>query len=261
MIQLDLNKTKGEHDMIAIVSPSKTMKEEPVKVKTTTPHFIEDTKFLAKEMKNYDIKDLRKLMDISEDLATLNFERFQNFEDAEQYPATYLFRGDVFKGLDVDSLDEDDLTYLNDHLRILSGLYGVLRPLDNIKPYRLEMGTNISTERGKDLYDFWDDKVQKSLEKEAKDNILINLASKEYSKVIREKTIDLKVIDVDFKEYRKGEYKIIAFYAKVARGEMARFMAKNKVSTIEELKDFDYSGYSYNEKLSHEEKLVFTRES
>ncbi len=246
--------------MIAIVSPSKTMKEEPVKVKTTTPQFIEDTKILVKEMQNYEIKDLKKLMDISEDLATLNFERFQNFDKAEDYPATYLFRGDVFKGLDIDTLDDEDLSYLNNHLRILSGLYGVLRPLDKIKPYRLEMGTELSTNRGKDLYDFWDDKVQKSLEKDAKDNILINLASKEYSRVIREKTINLKVIDVDFKDYRKGKYRIIAFYAKVARGEMARFMAKNKVKTVEELKSFDYRGYSFNEHLSHEEKLVFTRE-
>ncbi len=246
--------------MIAIVSPSKTMKEEPVKVKATTPHFLKETEILIHEMKKYGIKDLKNLMNISKDLATLNHERFQNFEEASEYPATYLFRGDVFKGLDVDTLSEDEIDYLCDHLRILSGLYGVLKPLDLIKPYRLEMGTKLSTKHEKDLYGFWDDKVQKSLEKDSKDKILINLASKEYSKVIKAKTIDLKVIDIDFKEHRKGEYKIIAFYAKVARGEMARFMAKTKAKTIEDLKAFNYSGYTYNEKLSHEENLVFTRE-
>ncbi len=246
--------------MIAIVSPSKTMKEEPVKVKTTCPRFLKDTELLVHEMKKYGVNDLKNLMDISHDLATLNHDRFQNFDEASEYPATYLFRGDVFKGVDVDTLSEDELDYLNDHLRILSGLYGVLRPLDQIKPHRLEMGTKLSTNRGKNLYSFWDDNVQKSLEEDSKDRILINLASKEYSKVIKAKTIDLQVIDVDFKEQRKGRYKIIAFYSKVARGEMARFMAKNKAKTIEDLKGFNYSGYAYNEKLSHEENLVFTRE-
>lgn len=247
--------------MIAIVSPSKTMKEEPVLVKTTTPLFIEDTQVLAQEMKKYGVKDLEKLMDISEDLATLNHDRFQAFDEAIEYPATYLFRGDVFRGLDVDTLSEEEIDYLSDHLRILSGLYGALKPLDMIKPYRLEMGTKLSSRRGKDLYAFWGDRVQKSLEDESTDKILINLASKEYSKVIKAKTIDLKVIDVEFKEQRRTGYKIIAFYAKVARGEMARFMAKTNAKTIEDLKAFNYSGYTFNEKLSNEEKLVFTRKS
>lgn len=247
--------------MIAIVSPSKTMKEEPISIKTTTPRFIEDTQVLVDEMKTYGVNDLRKLMKISKDLATLNHDRFQDFDKATLFPAAYLFRGDVFKGLDIDTLSEDEVIYLNDHLRVLSGLYGILRPLDNIKPYRLEMGTKLSTNRGKDLYEFWGNRVQKSLEEESKNHLLINLASKEYSKVIKAKTINLKIIDVDFKEYRHGEYKIIAFYAKVARGEMARFMAKTRAKTVEDLKSFDYSGYSYNEKLSNEEHLVFTRQS
>ncbi len=246
--------------MIVIVSPSKTMKEEPIKIKTTTPRFIDDTHSLVHEMKKYGIKDLRNLMNISKDLATLNHDRFQNFDDAKEYPAAYLFRGDVFRGLDIDTLREDELHYLNKHLRILSGLYGDLRPLDLIKPYRLEMGTKLPTDSANDLYGFWGDKVQKSLEKDSKNKILINLASKEYSKVIRAKTIHLNVIDIDFKEHRNGDYKIIAFYAKVARGEMVRFMAKTKAKTIEDLKAFDYSGYKFNEKLSHEENLVFTRE-
>lgn len=245
--------------MIAIVSPSKTMKEENVTIKTTKPKFIEDTKILADDMKKYNIQDLEKLMHISKDLATLNYERFQNFGKAKAYPALYLFRGDVFRGIDADTLKEGDISYLNSHLRILSGLYGILRPLDKIRPYRLEMGTGHKNERGKDLYAFWGSKVKEYLEKEAKDNILINLASKEYSKVIRQKDIDLDVYDIEFREKKNSRYPIVAYYAKTARGEMARYMAVNNVTEVEELKGFNYSGYSFNETLSKDRVLVFTR--
>lgn len=245
--------------MIAIVSPSKTMKEEKVKVKTTIPKFIEDTKILAGDMKKYDVKGLEDLMHISTDLATLNYDRFQNFDQAKTYPALYLFRGDVFRGIDADTLKEDEVAYLSRHLRILSGLYGVLKPLDKIKPYRLEMGTSHKNDQGKDLYAFWGSKVKELLEKEAKDKILINLASKEYSKVILPKDIDLDVYHIEFREKKKNKYPIVAYYAKIARGEMARYMAVNKVTKVDELKGFDYSGYSFNEQLSKDKVLVFTR--
>lgn len=245
--------------MIAIVSPSKTMKEESVDIKTTKPYFLEDAKILKEIMENYSKENLMDLMNISDKLGELNYDRFQNFDNAETYPAIYLFRGDVFNGISQDSLNEDELEYLNDHLRILSGLYGVLKPLDHINPYRLEMGTKLKNKRGDNLYEFWGDKVKDYLEKEAKDNIVINLASKEYSKVIKEKEINLDVYDIDFKELRDGKYKIIAFYAKVARGEMARYMAANNCKNPEDLKNFNYSGYSFNKELSKEKNFVFTR--
>jgi len=246
--------------MIAIVSPSKTMNEEKIEIKTTKPEFIKDTKILAKEMKKYDIAGLEKLMHISTDLATLNHDRFQSFDKAEEYPAVYLFRGDVFKGIDIDSLNDSEVDYLNNHLIILSGLYGALKPLDQIKPYRLEMGTKHKNKKGKDLYAFWGKKVKKFLEKESEDQILINLASKEYSKVIIPKDIKLDVYNIEFREKKKDKYPIVAYYAKVARGEMARYMAVNKVTKVEELKGFNYSGYAYNEELSKGKTLVFTRD-
>ncbi|MBO1263807.1 peroxide stress protein YaaA [Proteiniclasticum sp. SCR006] len=246
--------------MIAVVSPSKTMKEEKVDIETTRPRFIRDTNVLAKDMKKYDVAGLEELMDISTDLATLNYDRFQGFEKAEKYPAAYLFRGDVFRGIDIDTLKENEIDYLNSHLRILSGLYGALKPLDEIKPYRLEMGTKHENERGKDLYAFWGDKVRKYLEKEAEDNILINLASNEYSKVFLPREINLTVYDIEFREKKKDKYPIIAYYAKIARGEMARYMAVNNVEKVEELKGFNYSGYAFNETLSEGNTLVFTRE-
>ena len=246
--------------MIAVVSPSKTMKEEKVDIETTRPRFIRDTNVLAKDMKKYDVAGLEELMDISTDLATLNYDRFQGFEKAEKYPAAFLFRGDVFRGIDIDTLKENEIDYLNSHLRILSGLYGALKPLDEIKPYRLEMGTKHENERGKDLYAFWGDKVRKYLEKEAEDNILINLASNEYSKVFLPKEINLTVYDIEFREKKKDKYPIIAYYAKIARGEMARYMAVNNVQKVEELKGFNYSGYAFNETLSEGNTLVFTRD-
>jgi len=231
-----------EVPMIAIVSPSKTMKEEKIKVRTTSPKFIEDTAILADEMKKYDPAGLGKLMHISEDLSALNYSRFQDFEKAKEYPALFLFRGDVFKGIDPDTLGEEEIAYLNKHLRILSGLYGILKPLNRIKPYRLEMGTKHPNPRGKDLYAFWGDQVMHELEREAKGQILINLASNEYSRVIHPRRINLTVYDVEFREKKKDKYPIVSFFAKTARGEMARYMAVNQVTKEDELEHFDYSG-------------------
>ena len=245
--------------MIAVISPSKTLKEEKIRTRTTKPRLLEDSLILQHEMRSYTVKDLEKLMGISEELAELNYRRFQGMADAKEFPALFLFHGDVFRGIDADTLSPDEVGYLNTHLRILSGLYGVLRPLDRIKPYRLEMGIRHLNERGKTLYDFWGEKVQKLLEKDSKDRILINLASKEYAKSMRERHIRLDVYDVEFREHRNGEYPIISFFAKIARGEMARFMAVNNVQNVEELKNFNYDGYVYNNALSKEKSLVFTR--
>lgn len=245
--------------MIAITSPSKTMKEEKIKIRTTKPRLIEDSLILQNEMKRYTVKDLEKLMGISEDLALLNYKRFQEIENAKEYPSLFLYKGDVFRGLDAETLSPAEVEYLNNHLRILSGLYGVLRPLDRIKPYRLEMGIKHKSEHGKTLYEFWGTKVKRLLEKDCKDKILVNLASQEYSRAIKQNEINLDVYDVEFREHRNGQYPIISFFAKQARGEMARFMAVNKVQHIHELKDFDYSGYGFNEALSKEKLLVFTR--
>lgn len=245
--------------MIAITSPSKTMKEEKIKIRTTKPRLIEDSLILQNEMKRYTVKDLEKLMGISEDLAELNYKRFQEIENAKEYPSLFLFKGDVFRGIDAETLSPQEVEYLNNHLRILSGLYGVLRPLDRIKPYRLEMGIRHKNERGKTLYEFWGTKVKHLLEKDCKDNILINLASQEYSRAIRQNEINLDVYDVEFREHRNGQYPIISFFAKQARGEMARFMAVNNVQQIHELLDFDYSGYGFNKALSEDKRLVFTR--
>lgn len=245
--------------MIAITSPSKTMKEEKIKVRTTKPRLIEDSLILQSELKRYTVTDLEKLMGISEDLAELNYKRFQEIDNAKEYPSLFLFKGDVFRGIDVENLSPQEVDYLNNHLRILSGLYGVLRPLDRIKPHRLEMGIRHKNERGKTLYEFWGTKVQRLLEKDCKDNILINLASQEYSRAIRQNEIKLDVYDVEFREHRNGEYPIISFFAKHARGEMARYMAVNNVQHIHELKNFNYSGYGFNESLSTDKRLVFTR--
>ena len=245
--------------MIAITSPSKTMKEEKIKVRTTKPRLIEDSLILQNEMKRYTTEDLQKLMGISEELAELNYKRFQEIEVAKEYPALFLFKGDVFRGIDAESLSPIEVEYLNKHLRILSGLYGVLRPLDRIKPYRLEMGIRHKNERGKTLYDFWGTKIQRLLEKDCKDNTLVNLASQEYSKAIRLNELNLDVYNIEFREHRNGLYPMISFFAKHARGEMARYMAVNNVQHIDELKSFDYSGYGFNEGLSKDKLLVFTR--
>lgn len=201
--------------MIAIVSPSKTMKEEKSKTRTTSPKFIFETDILSEELKRYSISDLEKLMGISEELALLNYERFQNYSHAKEYPALFLFRGDVFRGIDADTLTPDEIQYLNKHLRILSGFYGVLKPLDRMKPYRLEMGTKLKNIRGKDLYSFWGDQIKEFLEKEAKDQILVNLASKEYAKAAKLHEIQLNVYDIEFREKKTEHIRSLLFTLKL----------------------------------------------
>ena len=174
------------------------------------------------------------------------------------------FKGDVYTGLDADTLSAADLKYAQQHLRILSGLYGVLRPLDLMQPYRLEMGTKLKTDRGSDLYAFWNGRIKAALAtalKKQQDNILVNLASNEYFKSVKAGDLDARIVAPVFKERKNGEYKLISFFAKKARGLMSRYIIRNRIDAPEDLKDFDLEGYQYNEALSAEDRPVFTRDS
>ena len=204
-------------------------------------------------------------MDISEQLADLNYERFQalakGLPDNEAKPAIFAFNGDVYRGLDATSLGHDDLDWAQDHLRMLSGLYGALRPFDLIHPYRLEMGSRLSTRRGNNLYDFWGDRISKLLNEDGIEPAepVLNLASKEYFTAVKRKALKADVIEAVFREEQNGKSRIISFYAKYARGLMARWVIQNRVTQIELLKSFDLEGYRYDHSTSSAKQLVFTR--
>ena len=226
-----------------------------------------DADTLAQECKALTPADLSSLMKISDKLATLNANRFAEFstpftpDNARQ--ALFAFNGDVYTGLDAQSLSEDDIAYAQQHLRILSGLYGVLRPLDLMQAYRLEMGTKLANSRGKNLYEYWGDivttEVNKALAAQG-DNVLVNLASNEYFKSVKPKQLDGMIITPVFKDKKNGQYKIISFFAKKARGLMARYILQNKVEDVAGLKAFDTAGYYFSEEQSTETELVFLRE-
>jgi hypothetical protein len=245
--------------MLAILSPSKTMHEVKVQVRTSTPRFQDDAELLAATMRKFDPTELMNLMGISDELAEINYARYQGFLKAHSYPAAYLYKGDVFRGLAIDDLDSDAVKHLNRHVRILSGLYGYLKPLDRIKPYRLEMSTKVITEYGHDLYSFWDDKLARNLENESEDGILLNIASKEYSKAVTRKDLKLRVIDVEFREKKGDSARIIPLFSKIARGMMARYIAVERINSLESIRNFNYGGYSFEEGLSASDKLVFVR--
>jgi uncharacterized protein len=254
--------------MIIVISPAKTLdfEEKDNNLPMNEPRFLEKSKKIMKELTNFDSYSLEKLMKISSKLAVLNKERFEkwttNLETSKQ--ALLAFRGDVYRGMDVGSLSHSELFYANDHLRILSGLYGVLRPFDGISEYRLEMGTKLSVNNFKDLYEFWDDTLEESILQELnthKNKTLINLASQEYFKAIEglTKSQEVNVVTPIFKEFRGDKYKIISLNAKKARGMMTRYIIQNEIEDIQEIKKFDLDGYQYNEELSTEKELVFTR--
>ncbi len=226
-----------------------------------------DADTLAQECKALTPADLSSLMKISDKLATLNANRFAEFstpftpDNARQ--ALFAFNGDVYTGLDAQSLSEDDIAYAQQHLRILSGLYGVLRPLDLMQAYRLEMGTKLANSRGKNLYEYWGDTVTTEINKALAaqgDNVLVNLASNEYFKSVKPKQVDGMIITPVFKDKKNGQYKIISFFAKKARGLMARYILQNKVEDVAGLKAFDTAGYYFSEEQSTETELVFLRE-
>ncbi len=253
--------------MIAIVSPAKTLDfETKVDVPRSKARLFREAKDLLDVMKEKSEEDLQLLMSISDNLAALNVERFQAFStrhtEKNSKQALYAFQGDVYQGLDADSFDEQDIAFAQDHFRILSGLYGLLRPLDAIQPYRLEMGTQVRVNGANNLYAYWGDQIARKLRRDLKDqgdNVLVNLASQEYFKSVDLKALRANVIDVDFKDFKNGEYKIISFFAKKARGLMSRYIIKNQIADIELLKGFDYDGYYFDEANSHDNLLAFKR--
>ena len=251
--------------MLAIISPAKNLDmdrafDQPM----SQPDFSEQAAELNQVMRTHSPDSIAKMMKLSDKLAHLNYERFSVYqsEGGVGTHALAAFNGDVYQGLDAQTLDADALGYLNQHLRILSGLYGVLRPLDQMQAYRLEMGTKLDTAKGKNLYEFWGDQVNDALIEQAKElgtDTLINLASNEYSGVVDLKGVPLRVITPVFKDEKNGAFKIISFYAKKARGLMARYMADHRLTDPESLKHFDTDGYQYNAAMSQGDTWVFTR--
>lgn len=255
--------------MIAILSPAKKLDfTSPIDANLpfTKPVNLKEAEELIGVLKLKSAKEIGALMKLSPALSELNFERYQDWtkshtqKNARQNVLS--FNGAAYVGLDAPSLSEEDLIYAQDHLRILSGLYGILKPLDLLKEYRLEMGTRLKTDKGTNLYQFWGDKVTNSLKKDLKKqgNVLVNLASNEYSKVLDLNALDSRVITCNFKDMSKsGEYKTIMTYAKSARGMMTRYILKNKLTNPDDLIGFDYKGYFYSESNSSENELTFLR--
>ena len=256
--------------MLIVISPAKTLDfETPPKVPTfTIPDFLDDSAELIDELRSYEPYRLGDLMGISPKLADLNSNRYHNWslpftaDNAKQ--SVLAFKGDVYAGLDADNLSTEDLQFAQAHLRILSGLYGVLKPLDLMQPYRLEMGTKLKNRRGKDLYDFWDDRINKTLNDElaGQDSpVLVNLASNEYFKSVQPESLNARIVTPTFKEARNGDYKFISFTAKKARGLMSRYIIRNRLAEPDDLRGFDLEGYRYNDALSDTDSPVFTRSS
>ena len=249
--------------MLVVVSPAKKMDMDPVDgVNPTRPAFQAAADELAEVARGLSVGDLQKLMNISENLARLNADRFGDFGKMEEKPAALAFAGDTYQGLEAGSLEADEMVWAQDHLRILSGLYGVLRPLDAIQAYRLEMGSRLKTDHGKSLYDYWGDRISKALNAQAEavdSDILVNCASQEYFGAVDPGALNLRVITPVFMEEKAGTPKIVSFYAKRARGAMARYMIQHRLSDPEALKDFDSGGYRFNSELSKGDNWVFLR--
>lgn len=255
--------------MLIVVSPAKTLDfETPAHTEThSQPRFLDQSETLVTEMRKMAPLDISNLMGVSDKIASLNAARYEQwqrpFTSANAKQAILAFKGDVYTGLDADSLSEDDLTYAQTHLRILSGLYGVLRPLDLMQPYRLEMGIKLANEKGANLYSFWGEDITDSLNQELADNpqpVLVNLASNEYFKSVKTKALNAEVITPVFKDEKNGTYKIISFYAKKARGLMARYIIDNRIDNPEHLKEFDIDGYYFKPEESNSKELVFYRD-
>ncbi len=254
--------------MLIVISPAKTLDFETPSISSITSEiaFAPQAQTLIEQLRTMSAADIAKMMGISDKLAQLNFERFHTWnlpftaENAKQ--ALLAFKGDVYTGIDADTFSEKDFAAAQKQLRILSGLYGVLKPMDLIQPYRLEMGKKLTTSKGSTLYDFWGstitDKINEDLKTE-NHQYLINLASNEYFKAIKKKKLQAEIISPVFKDFKNGTYKIISFYAKKARGLMTRFIIQNKITNPEELLAFESDGYYYNAELSKPNQPVFTR--
>jgi uncharacterized protein len=254
--------------MLIVISPSKTLDfESPVNISEySNAEFGREANELAAILKKHSLQKLSALMGISPKLARLNYERYQQWNpelDGKMgRQALFAFRGDVYEGLQATSLSESDYSFAQNHLLILSGLYGVLKPLDLIQPYRLEMGAWLKTRAGKDLYDYWRKKITISLNshlKDEKSGILINLSSIEYFSAIEIKKLKARIISPRFLDFNKGSFKVVSFYAKRARGLMSRFIVQNKIDNPDHLVAFNEEGYNYDNQLSKGDNLVFTR--
>ncbi len=249
--------------MLVVVSPAKKLDMSPVDVsETTEPAFAEDARRLADVARGLDVAGLKKLMGISDDLARLNRDRFAEFGAQPRKPAALAFAGDTYRGFEAGTLDEDAWRWAQGHLRILSGLYGLLRPLDLIEPYRLEMGSRLATERGRTLYDWWGARLGHALKDTARDVgavALVNCASQEYFGAVDTDALGLPVITPVFLEDREGGPKVVSFYAKQARGAMARFIVENRLTDPEALAEFDSGGYAFAPELSKPGQPAFLR--
>lgn len=251
--------------MLTVISPAKRLDDKatlPVGQAATQPVFLAEADVLAEVAKKLTAVKLRKLMDISEPLAKLNVDRFKSFAEAETHPAALFFAGDTYAGLEAKTLDPDALRWAQDHLRILSGLYGVLRPLDSIKAYRLEMGSKLKNPAGADLYAFWRGQVAGALNAQAAETgakALVNCASIEYFGAVDTAALTIPVITPTFLEDKNGEAKIVSFYAKKARGAMARFIAENRLTDPDSLQGFDAGGYVFDVARSAPMAPVFIR--
>lgn len=254
--------------MLALISPAKKLDYDtpPTTDTYTIPDFLDHSQELINQLNQYAPHEIASLMKLSDKLALLNAERYDSWhtpftaENAKQ--AVLAFKGDVYEGMDAMNFDQADLDFAQQHLRMLSGLYGLLRPLDLMQAYRLEMGTRLQNARGKNLYEFWGsivtDKINAEL-KEQGDDVVVNLASNEYFKVVKKRELQAELYTPIFKDYKNGNYKVISFYAKKARGMMCRYIIENRIDNVEDLKSFDMGGYRYNKSLSSAKEWVFTR--
>ncbi|MBO9490075.1 peroxide stress protein YaaA [Endozoicomonas sp. G2_1] len=254
--------------MLLVVSPAKNLDyESPVATQTfSQPELLAESELLIERCLKLSPADIGSLMSISDKLAGLNAARFgawqQPFTPDNARQAVLAFNGDVYTGLDAASFSEDDFAFAQDHMRILSGLYGLLKPLDLMQAYRLEMGTKLDNVRGKNLYEFWGSIITELLNKaiaEQGDKVLVNLASTEYFKAVKKKELDANIITPAFKDWKNGQYKMISFFAKKARGLMARYIIQNQLTDVEQLKGFDLGGYQFNDELTKGNDWVFTR--
>jgi cytoplasmic iron level regulating protein YaaA (DUF328/UPF0246 family) len=254
--------------MLLVISPAKTLDYETrPKTKTfTLPDYLDDSQILIDRARQWSALDIAELMQVSMKIAELNFDRFEAWhtpftpENAKQ--AVLAFKGDVYTGLDAESFKAADFKFAQKHLRILSGLYGLLRPLDLMQPYRMEMGRKVDTERGKNLYEFWGSEITEGINKQLKklkSPYLINLASNEYFKAVKPKLLDGEIITPEFKDWKNGQYKMMGVYAKKARGQLSRFVIQNQLTEPEAMKAFNVDGYGFNEEMSSGNKWVFTR--
>ncbi|MGB1272379.1 MAG: peroxide stress protein YaaA [Endozoicomonas sp.] len=254
--------------MLLVVSPAKTLDyDTPANTSTfSQPDFLEESELLIRELRQLSPADIGRLMSISDKLAQLNTARFEAWsrpfspENAKQ--SVLAFKGDVYTGLDAESLSEQQLDFAQQHLRILSGLYGLLRPLDLMQAYRLEMGTRFANQRGKDLYQFWGDRITDKLNDEMEtlgSDVLVNLASNEYFKAVNTSKLKGHIVTPVFKDWKGDKYKIISFYAKKARGLMCRYAIDNNITSVEKLKGFDYEGYEFTLGMSSEYEWTFSR--